>query len=76
METDLDKLAGLNNLRADFLESVASSNYLSPDECKRKADEDTSAIAKFQNLLKKTKEIKVKNGKPKALKNDANALPW
>jgi hypothetical protein len=76
MTTDLDKLAGLNNLRADFLESVASSNFLSADECKRKADEEASAITRFQNLLKKTKETKVKNGKPKALKNDANALPW
>jgi hypothetical protein len=76
MATDLDQLAGLNNLRADFLESVASSNFLSADECKRKADEEASAITRFQNLLKKTKETKVKNGKPKALKNDANALPW
>jgi hypothetical protein len=76
MTTDLDKLAGLNNLRADFLESVVMSNQLSADECKRRADEEASAIAKFQNLLKKTKETKVKNGKPKALKNDANALPW
>lgn len=76
MITDVDKLAGLNNLRADFLESVASSNFLSAEECKTKADEEASVIAKFQNLLKKTKETKVKNGKPKALKNDANALPW
>jgi hypothetical protein len=76
MTNDLDKLAGLNNLRADFLESVASSNFLSADEWKRKSDEEANAITRFQNLLKKTKETKVKNGKPKALKNDANALPW
>lgn len=76
MTADLDKVSGLNNRRADFLELVATSNRLSAEDSKRKADAETSAFTKFQNLLKKTKE-KAKNGNgPKALKNDANALPW
>lgn len=76
MAADLDKVSGLNNNRADFLELVASSNRFSVEESKRQTDDESSAITKFQNMLKKSKETKLKNGKPKAQKNDANALPW
>ena len=71
MEASLDQVNRTNNRRVGFL----WSRELPHSSSKTKSAEE-ALIAKCQQLLKKTKEMKVKNGKPKSTKNDDLALPW
>jgi hypothetical protein len=74
MIEDLQRLNGVNNQRTAFLESVATLHRQS-ELSGTKAD-DPSLIARYQQLLRKTKEAKGKNGKLKNAKKDEFSLPW
>jgi hypothetical protein len=74
MIDDLHQLNGVNNQRTTFLESVAALYQLG-DVSGRKA-EDASLVARYQQLLRKSKEAKGKNGKLKTAKKDEYSLPW
>ena len=63
MTADLIAVNDVNNARAAFLQRVSSAQCIPLDEQKRKTDQDTSAIGKYQALLKKSKETNAKNGK-------------
>lgn len=76
MTEDLVGLNDLGNRRALYLEAAAKATLLSPDAAKRKSTQETSLIAKCQQVLKKSKEVKGKTGKAKTSKNDDLALPW
>jgi len=64
-----------NNKRTAFLESAARS-YRRAEGDQGRRNEEAGIISKCQQLLKKNKEMKGKNGKAKTAKNDEFALPW
>jgi hypothetical protein len=75
MIADLSDLNDLNNARIRFLESNVQAHLLRDGDPKKHSKE-VNLIAKCQQLLKKSKELKKgKNGKAKASK-DEYALPW
>jgi hypothetical protein len=76
MTADLVELDSLNSKRAMFLDSATRSQQLSSADARRRSDEEAGLLSKYQLLIKKNKEIRVKNPKPKPTKNDVNALPW
>jgi hypothetical protein len=71
MKSDLLQVSRLNNSRAKFLESLSRSSVL---HLEGKTEEEAMLISKCQQLLKKSKELKAKNGKAKVA--DGLALPW
>ena len=75
MDRDLAELDELNNRRAAYLEKMALSSGFSAESIKREKEKEAAAILKCQNLLKKSKEVKVKSGKKQEVKDD-QALPW
>lgn len=75
MTAHLAEVNKVNNRRASFLQKVSNASFVLLDEQKLKSDQETSVIARYQALLKKTKEINAKNGKM-AKKDDGFALPW
>jgi len=73
MVSDLNQLNTLNMKRAGFIEEMARAEQQSEADSKREA----ILIAKCQQLMRKTKEMKAKHGKVKSsAKNDELALPW
>ena len=74
MSAHLLQLNKGNNARASFLESVARTHMSASGSSK--ADEESSLIAKCQQLLKKSKDSKVKSSKPRTGAKDEYALPW
>lgn len=74
MVSDFRELNDLNSKRTAFVESVACAHQLGEDAGKKA--EDSSMIARCQQLLRKSKELKGKNGKMKSAKKDEYALPW
>lgn len=75
MKTELMRVDEMNNRRAAFLESMSRSSQLFAGDQKRKEDHETSLIAKCQQLLRKSKEMKAKSG-AMSKKDDSLALPW
>ena len=75
MTAHLAQVNSVNNCRASFLQNVSSAPFVLLDEQKRRSDQESSVIARYQALLKKTKEINAKNGKM-AKKDNGLALPW
>jgi hypothetical protein len=74
MISDLQELNHFNNRRTAFLESMATIHQR--NEASGKKAEETSLISRCQQLLRKSKETKGKNGKVKTAKKDEYALPW
>lgn len=75
MSTDLIELNKRNNARASSLESAARNELVQIRKAKRQAEEEAILNAKWQQLLKKTKE-KLKMSKPKTATKDEQVLPW
>ena len=76
MSADLLELNKLNNARASFLESTARTHISVAAAGKKKENEEALLVAKCQQVLKKSKDSKVKSSKPKTASKDEYALPW
>ena len=76
MSADLRALNKVNNARASFLESVARASLARRRDAKKRSSEELSLINRCQQLLKKSKDMKVKPAKPRVVARDEYALPW
>lgn len=76
MSAHLLELNKVNNARASFLESAARTHLSASGNGKLKANREAALISKCQQLLKKSKDSKVKSAKPNAAAKDEYALPW
>ena len=72
MIEDLTELNGFNKRRASYLEAIVSAQMRVEGTPRTKAEE-AALVLKCQQLLKKSREVRVKNGKAK---KDELALPW
>lgn len=76
MSAHLLRLNKLNNSRASFLESTARTQIPSSTNRKGRTRDETTLLTKCQQLLKRSKDSKVKSSKPKTATKDEYALPW
>jgi hypothetical protein len=76
MSIDLLRLCSNNNARTSLLEGVATTFHARSKAAALKAAEETSSIAKCQQLLKRKNDSKLKLSKPKVASKEEYALPW
>eukprot|EP00797_Seminavis_robusta_P032300 Sro71_g039290.1 n/a (167) ;mRNA; r:36756-37256 len=75
MSDDLLRLSSANNARSSFLEAVAGAFNTRTKAKSQRAVEEAATLAKYQQLLKRRNDIKLKAAlMPKS--KDEYALPW
>jgi hypothetical protein len=76
MSIDLLRISSNNNARTSFIEAVATTFHSRSKTAALKAAEESSSIAKCQQLLKRKNDIKLKSSRPMVGSNEEYALPW
>jgi len=76
MQSELTNQRRINNSRLGFLETAARSHLESIKLSKKKEDENAVMVARYNQLLKKQKEVKKSARQTKPAKNDTDWVPW